>query len=82
MFCKGSISVDGRNHPVLSAREGMDEKRRRFSFERAQASKEGIRPESKCIKRPAVDGSTASKKVHLVFSIYKGVMKDAVVRQY
>jgi len=63
------ISVDGRDNPVLSMREGMDEKRRRFSFEREQASKEGIHPESKGIERPAVDGSTAGKKVHLVFSI-------------
>jgi len=47
----------------------MDEKRRRFSFERAQASKEWIRPESKGNERPAVDGSTAGENVHLVFSM-------------
>ncbi|KOP31496.1 hypothetical protein ADM98_01275 [Exiguobacterium sp. BMC-KP] len=63
------ISVDGRDNPVLSAREGMDEKRRRFSFERVQASKEWIRPESKCIERPAVDGSAAGEKVQLVSSM-------------
>lgn len=63
------ISVDGRDNPVLSAREGMDEKRRRFSFERVQASKEWIRPESKGNERPAVDGSTAGEKVHLVSSM-------------
>jgi len=38
------------------AQASMDEKRRRFSFERAQASKEWIRPESKGNERPAVDG--------------------------
>ena len=59
----------------------MDEKRRRFSFERAHARKEWIRPESKGNGRPAVDGSTAGEKAHLVCSMEKSVMEDTVVRQ-
>jgi len=57
----------------------MDEKRRRFSLKKARANMEWICSKSKGNETPAVDRSTAGRKVYIVFSMEGSAFRKMIV---